>query len=295
MRHFPVRHPEGGTVTHPLSPDAGSIEGKAESRDQDELNDYLESNNIKLSGIKIEHLDDFLTKHNDRFTPVTRQNQRSNLRGFLRYLHQDREILRRDLASLLVGAPVFGQGKPPKFLRPHEVKRLFDTLSTSSPKALRTSAMLHLGYTLGLRPREICLIGLDDIAFSQSEISIKDRKSNNPIKLPLPEATIKAVGAYIVGARAQSHERTLFLTLQAPYRPISSGTVSMDISTAMRKANLPSSAYWLRHTYAQNLLEAGASIFEIKEMMGHDKIQTTRRYLYIHIRLMREALFDETL
>jgi site-specific recombinase XerD len=63
----------------------------------------------------------------------------------------------------------------------------------------------------------------------------------------------------------------------------------------MHKAGLPASAYWLRHTYAQNLLETNTSIFEIKEMMGHDRIQTTQRYLHIHTRLMREVLFDETL
>ncbi len=63
----------------------------------------------------------------------------------------------------------------------------------------------------------------------------------------------------------------------------------------MKKAGLSASAYWLRHSYAQNLLEAETSIFDIKEMLGHDRIQTTRRYLHIHTRLMREVLFDETL
>jgi site-specific recombinase XerD len=63
----------------------------------------------------------------------------------------------------------------------------------------------------------------------------------------------------------------------------------------MRKAGTPGSAYWLRHTYAQNLLEAGASVFEIKEMLGHDRIQTTSRYLKIHITMMREVLFDEAI
>ena len=63
---------------------------------------------------------------------------------------------------------------------------------------------------------------------------------------------------------------------------------------AMKKACLPSTAYWLRHTYAQNLLEAGCSIFEIKEMLGHDKIESTKNYLRIHIQLMRKVLFDET-
>jgi site-specific recombinase XerD len=63
----------------------------------------------------------------------------------------------------------------------------------------------------------------------------------------------------------------------------------------MRELNLPATAYWLRHTYAQNLLEAGASLYEIKEMLGHDTIETTRKYLHIHIELMRKVLFDETL
>jgi len=155
--------------------------------------------------------------------------------------------------------------------------------------------MIYLGYTLGLRPKEISLIRLDDISFSQREIAIPDRKSNNPIKLPLPEVTIKAIAVYIVGARPETNERALFLTFRVPYKPISPGCVSQDIRDAMRKANLPSSAYWLRHTYAQNLLQAGASIFEIKQMMGHDKIQTTQRYIHIHTQLMREVLFDETL
>jgi len=259
------------------------------------LNCYLEEHNIKLPHIGIEHVDDFLSKHNARFTATTRQNQRSNLRGFLRYLYQDRGILRRDLGSLLIGAPLYAQTKPPKFLRPHEVKQLFASLSTSSPGSLRTSAMIYLGYTLGLRPKEISLIRLDDISFSQREITIPDRKSNNPIKLPLPEITIKAIAVYIVQGRPKSNERTLFLTFRVPHKPILPGSVSRDISTAMRKANLPSSAYWLRHTYAQNLLQAGASIFEIKQMMGHDKIQTTQRYLHIYTQLMREVLFDETL
>lgn len=63
----------------------------------------------------------------------------------------------------------------------------------------------------------------------------------------------------------------------------------------MKKIGIPYSAYCLRHTYAQNLLEAGLSIYEIKEMMGHDSIESTKQYLHVHIKLMRGVLFDETL
>ncbi len=85
------------------------------------------------------------------------------------------------------------------------------------------------------------------------------------------------------------------MTLQPPFRPMSPNTVTQAINACMKKTGLPYSAYGLRHTYAQNLLEAGLSLYEIKEMMGHDSIESTKKYLYVHIKLMREVLFDETL
>lgn len=258
------------------------------------LKRYLNKQKINLARIKIEHLDTFLAKQCAHLSPVTCQNKRSCIRGFLRYLYRKRKVIRRDLASFLVGAPMFADAKPPRFLRPIEIQRLFACLEFSSPRGLRANAMIHLAYTLGLRPKEISLIRLDDISFRESEISLRDRKSLNPIRLPLPEITVKAITAYIVGARPDSKERFLFLSLRAPYKPVSPGRVSNDISICMKKAGLPSSAYWLRHTYAQNLMESGISIFEIKQMMGHDRIQTTKRYIQINTKLMREVLFDET-
>lgn len=241
------------------------------------FNDYLSKQDIDLSAVKIEQIDGFLSEFNARFMPATCRYNRSYLRGFLRYLYFYRKILKRDLAPLIVGAPMFAQAQPPKFLRSDEVKALFACLSTDSCKELRTSAMVHLGYTLGLRSKEISLIRLDDISFVQSEISLFDRKSANPIKLPLPEVTIKAIAAYIVGCRPESDHRALFLTFRTPVKPATAATVSHDITVAMRKINSSASAYWLRHTYAQNLLESGASIFEVKQMMGHDNIQSTKR------------------
>ena len=259
------------------------------------LNDYLSKQDINLAAVKIEQIDDFLSEFNARFMPATCRHNRSYLRGFLRYLYFHRKILKRDLAPLIVSAPMFAQAQPPKFLRFDEVKALFAGLSTGSCKELRTSAMVHLGYTLGLRPKEISLIQLDDISFVQGEISLFDRKSANPIKLPLPEITIKAIAAYIVGCRSESNHRALFLTLHAPVKPVNAATVGHDITVAMQKINPSASAYWLRHTYAQNLLESGASIFEVKQMMGHDNVQSTKRYIHIHTKLMRKELFDETL
>ena len=259
------------------------------------LNDYLQRTNIKLTQIRIEHIDAFLKAFNAPYALTTRRLHRSHLRGFLRYLHYERNISSKDLAPLVVGPPMFAKSKPPQFLRPHQVKQLFDSLKLSSAKDLRNYAMIHLAYFLGLRPHEISQITLDDISFKKAQLALKNRKNNREVQLPLPENVLKAIMAYIVGARPKSKYRTLFLSLMAPHAPICAGVVGRYLTGCLCNAGLSGTAYWLRHTYAQNMLEAGAEIFEIKEMLGHDSIESSRKYLYVHTELMREVLLDETL
>jgi site-specific recombinase XerD len=256
---------------------------------------FLQNSDIELSTLNIEHIDAFLADFNTRFLPQTCRLYRSYLRGFLKYLYLERSILSKDLAPLVVGAPMFAKAKPPQFFRSREVQDIFAGLTLSSPKEIRTCAMVNLAYTLGLRPKEISRISLDEISFAKAELTLKIRKNDNPIRLPLPDMTIKAIAAYLIGARPESKHRRLFLSLQPPYGPISEGTVGYYISQCVKAINPASTPYWLRHTYAQNLLEAGVSIYEIKEMMGHDSIESTRQYLHIHMKLMRKVLFDEEL
>jgi site-specific recombinase XerD len=225
----------------------------------------------------------------------TRRVYRHHLRGFLKYLYREGGIIKKDLAPLLVGSPMFAEPTPPKFLRPEEVKKLFSSLKLSTPADIRTYAIVHLSYTLGLRPVEITRITLDDISFKKGELTLPDRKAGNPITLPVPENTLKAVAAYVLKARPKSPNRHIFLSCYFPYKPMNSGTVVGYLSKIMKRAGLSSSGYWLRHTYAQNLLETGRSIYEIKEMLGHQSIQSSHRYIYIHTELMRKVLFNETL
>jgi len=259
------------------------------------LCDYLNEQDIRLHQLRIEDLDAFMAKFCQSFSPGTCRTYRTIVRGFLTYLHQRCGILKKDLAPLLIGAAQFAKAKPPKFLRPHEVKQLFDSLSISLPKDLRTYVMVHLAYTLGLRPCEICRITLDDIAFKKAQVNVEDRKNKQPLTLPIPEQTLKAIVAYMVGGRPNSHDRHLILSLAAPYGPIVPGLVGRYIQEAMHKAGLTSTPYWLRHSYAQHLLSSGASIYEIKEMLGHRHIESSRKYLHIHTDLMREVILDEPL
>jgi len=257
------------------------------------FHEYLEKHSIKLSSVKIEHLDAFMARF--KVSLNTRKVYRYHLRGFLKYLYHERKIIKKDLAPLLIGPPMFAQPKLPKFLRPQQIQQLFDSLKLSTPTQLRTYAMVHLAYALGLRPVEVSRITLDDISFQAHELTVRDRKGENPTILLVPENTIKAIALYLTKGRPKSPSRHLLLTHHFPYRAASANTVILHISKAMKQAGLPSSAYWLRHTYAQNLLQNRATIYEVKEMLGHQNIQSSQRYLNIDVQLMRKVLFDEEL
>jgi site-specific recombinase XerD len=139
------------------------------------------------------------------------------------------------------------------------------------------------------------MVTLDDIHFRRREITLRDRGKAKSFTVPLSESTIKAVAAYMVIVRPQTNSRTLFLALRPPYEPVSPASVTNEIRHSMRKAKLPFSAYPLRHTYVQNLLERGASSLLIKQVSGHEGLQSAENYLKIHIKLMRQVLFDEIL
>jgi len=258
----------------------------------DDLAAFLDEKNIRAKDIEITDIDRFMDSYGNLSSKTVRDN-RSIIRCFLRYLYHEKKLFKSDLSSLIVSAPVFNYDNPPKFLRPDEIKKLFAATSLSSPKDIRTNAIVRLAFSTGLRPIETAGITLDDIAFKKGELTLPMRKGNNPVVFPLPEETIKAISAYIVGARPETKARHLFLALSPPHAPVTKYVIRSSISQLMKKAGVAGNPYCLRHTYAQNLLESGASIFEIKEMLGHDSLKSTKKYLHIDIGLMRKVLFND--
>ena len=134
------------------------------------LDGYLQTHQIKLSNITIEDIDHFLLEYTRKYQPATRQKIRSRIKGFLRYLYLEQGILKRDLAPFVVGAPIFARSKPPRFLYPEQIQQLFHEQTPSTAREFRAYAMLHLAFYLGLRPKEISLLSLDDIFFKKKEI-----------------------------------------------------------------------------------------------------------------------------
>jgi site-specific recombinase XerD len=256
---------------------------------------YLKHHTLNLSTLTIEQIDTFDQEYNAAYARQSRKFNRSCFKLFLRYLYHERRLLKRDFAALLKVPRMYHRAKPPSFLHPDEIQQLFNSMTPATPAELRAYAMVYIAYTMGLRPQEISRLTLDDIGFSKAEMDVRYRKAGLPVRMPIPQKTLKAIAAYLVGGRPKNDCRELFLQCCRPYRPVSSPTVCYTIKTCMQKAGLPEEAttYWLRHTHAQHLLEAGVSVFEIKEMLGHDDIDATNRYLHIHLKLMRRVILGE--
>ncbi|MBW2709979.1 MAG: tyrosine-type recombinase/integrase, partial [Deltaproteobacteria bacterium] len=253
---------------------------------------YIETHGIRLETIGVEDVDNMLATSYDHLAAKSQNSYKSCLRGFLRYLYVN-NVMGRNLAPLIINRRIFAGALLPRFLLAESIEKLFAGLKHDTARDLRVNAMVQLAYNLGLRPMEISKIRLDDISFKAFEVTIRDRKNCIPAAMPLPVTAIKAVAVYIVGARPKTEQRRLFVSLKPGYKPLTGNHVAKEISWCMKRVGLSESAYALRHTYAQRLLEKGVSIFEIKELMGHEHIQTTQRYLHIHIKLMRKVLFDE--
>jgi integrase/recombinase XerD len=210
---------------------------------------YLRRHNLNLSTITIEQIDTFNQEYNAAYAQQSQKLNRSCLKLFLKYLYHQRCVLKRDLATLLKVPRIFHRTKPPCFLRTDEIQQLFDHMPLTTPSDLRAYAIVHIAYTMGLRPQEISKLTFDDIQFSKAEMHINHRKACFPVTMPIPLKTLKAITVYLVGGRPENNCRELFLQCFRPYRPVSSPTVCYVIKTCMRKAGLPEEAtpYWLRH------------------------------------------------
>ena len=213
----------------------------------------------------------------------------SALRMLAKYLV--RESIREDDVTELLGAPKVIRTLP-EVLSREEVTLLLDAPSNSSPHGLRDRAILELFYSSGLRVSELCGILLQSINLQEGYIRVLGKGSKERIT-PIGEVAVKTVEDYLAGGRPHFVKaRTgseLFLSQQG--RAISRKMVWVMIKEQARRAGIKKSIkpHLLRHSFATHLLEGGADLRAIQEMLGHADISTTQIYTSVQ----SQRLVDE--
>jgi integrase/recombinase XerD len=213
----------------------------------------------------------------------------SALRMLAKYLV--RESIREDDVTELLGAPKVIRTLP-EVLSREEVTLLLDAPSNSSPHGLRDRAILELFYSSGLRVSELCGILLQSINLQEGYIRVLGKGLKERIT-PIGEVAVKTVEDYLAGGRPHFVKaRTgseLFLSQQG--RAISRKMVWVMIKEQARRAGIKKSIkpHLLRHSFATHLLEGGADLRAIQEMLGHADISTTQIYTSVQ----SQRLVDE--
>ena len=235
---------------------------------------------VVISAITPEHLRRFFARLCDRYqAPASAGAVVSALRGYVRY----RVALGDGVAGLVsvLSYPANWQhASLPKSLADEEIERLLTSLDWPAPSMRRSAAIVRCAVDLGLRSGEIAALSLDDIDWRAGTVRLRKTKGQREQLLPLPEATGRAIAAYLQHERLRSPHRTIFLRRAAPHdQLITAHLVRKTIRQAYQRAGLPyTRSHLLRHTIARRLLDGGSSLKEVADVLRHRSLNTTLIY-----------------
>ena len=206
------------------------------------------------------------------------------LRSFLRYLH----VAGVTPGSLAAAVPAVRghQASLPRGLDREAVHGLLASCDRGRGVGLRDYAILTLMARLGLRAGEVARLCLDDIDWHHGELVIRG-KANRHERLPLPVDVGEALVAHLRTDRHQGRGRALFVGASAPYEDLRSTAVCALVRRACRRAGLEAvGAHRLRHTAATGMLQAGASLAQVAQVLRHRSLGTTAIYAKVDRRVL---------
>jgi integrase/recombinase XerC len=220
--------------------------------------------------------------HQSGYAPSTISRKLSSLRTFCRYLCRQGALVRNPTEGLR--SPK--QGRPlPNFMAAQQIEQLLNAPAANTPLGLRDRALLETCYAAGLRVSELVALDLQDVDLDQRIIRVKGKGKRERLA-PLGSYAVRAILRWLaVRKPAQqadgSPHRALFLNKHGTR--LSARSVGRMIEKYLQIAGLDPkiSPHTLRHTFATHLLDRGADIRSVQELLGHASITTTQIYTHV--------------
>jgi site-specific recombinase XerD len=221
--------------------------------------------------------------------PTTVARKLAAIRGLFDYLVRTERIGQNP--ADLVSSPK-REEKLPRVLSGEQVRSLLERISVRTPLELRDRAMFELAYSCGLRCEEIVNLDVDSFDFETEQLRVLGKGSKERL-LPVGEPAQRALRRYLERGRhvlaTEPREGALFLSKSG--RRLSGSDITRRLGLWVREAALAAgvSPHSLRHSFATHLLEGGADLRTIQELLGHASISTTQVYTRVDAARLREA------
>jgi integrase/recombinase XerD len=252
------------------------------------LKQFAQSRRPKLTPLTLKTADvrDFLQFLNELGIGASSQARiLSGLKSFCRYL-VDEELIDRNPTDLIEG-PRLGR-KLPEPLDYHEIVRMLEAIDLSTPEGSRNRAMLEVLYSSGLRVSELVTLQLNNLYFDSGLLRVVG-KGNKERLVPIGREAIKFVRIYIEQVRGRAphkppqkgHESYVFLNRNGRgMTRVMVFTIIRNLANAigLKKSISP---HTFRHSFATHLIEGGADLRAVQEMLGHESITTTEIYTHL--------------
>ncbi|MDF2456035.1 MAG: xerD [Cytophagaceae bacterium] len=254
-------------------------------RDIVKLKEFLDISNLQVGPLKVEesHIKAFLKYINELGLSAHSQGRMlSGIKAFYKFLLIE-ELLNQDPTELIEG-PKLGR-KLPDTLDYDEIERMFSSIDVSTPEGFRNRAMLETLYSSGLRVSELITLKLTNVFFSDGFLKIIG-KGDKERMVPIGRAALNQMKIYSEEIRVhvpihKDSQNIVFLNRRG--KQLSRVMVFLLIKGLAEKAGIQKniSPHTFRHSFATHLIEGGADLRAVQQMLGHESITTTEIYTHL--------------
>jgi integrase/recombinase XerD len=262
-------------------------------RDLGKLMDFFKSSDIDYRKAAFDNLTDFIESlHKTGISARSQARIVSGIRCFYGFLLLEEEI-DADPTELLE-TPKIGL-KLPEVLSINEIDDIISAIDLSHPQGQRNRAIIETLYSCGLRVSEATDLLFSNVYFDEEFIKVTGKGSKQRL-VPISKSTLKEIKNWLIDRNTlpikKGHEDYLFLNKNG--RKLTRAMIFHFIKEYAELAGIKKtiSPHTFRHSFATHLLEGGANLRAIQEMLGHESILTTEIYTHIDVQYLRQTIID---
>jgi len=258
------------------------------------LTTFMEMRNIDLppENIELSHLKEFIQWFNELGLSARSQARViSGIKAFYKYLLLE-DVIEKDPTTLLE-SPKIGR-KLPEVLSVEEIDLIISQIDLSKPEGQRNKAMIEVLYSCGLRVSELTGLKLSNVSFDQGFIRVIG-KGNKERLVPIGSKAIHEIDFYLIDRNklssiSRDSEDILFLNRRG--HKLTREMVFTIIRDLVKKSGIKKnvSPHTFRHSFATHLIDGGADLRAVQEMLGHESILTTEIYTHLDRQYLRDAI-----